>query len=253
MNNMEFTIIPHGYGEGDAGAIFAGYNFGDVNDKYRQRSWMKFPYFSVLIKHPSAGLILYDTGPALAADTTRAPYEKNLSNPLYIERSEFIDERLKSIGLSVNSIDAIILSHCHWDHYGGLMFFSGTKAGKNVYVPKADFAAGLVATHAPSKGYSDIRYYKDDFEIEGIDYCLIEEDCELFPGVEAFLMKGHSSAVMGLVLHLNSGVYIFPSDTVNSALNYGPPVLHPVLRMIRWVSPKVRISCIRCRKNIMLT
>ena len=226
MKNIEFTILSHGYSFTDPGYVVAGYNFGDKNEPKREREWLKFPCFSVLIKHPSAGLILYDLGPAIGVDKDRAP-EINISNPFYIKREEFIDKKLEALGLSVKDIDAILISHCHWDHIGGLMFFSGTKAGRNVYLPKKDFISGLVATHISSKGFSGPPYYKAHFENEEIDFSLIDQDVELFPGIEVFLLRGHSPSVMGIILHLESKTFIFPGDTVNSTLNYGPPMRHP--------------------------
>jgi len=225
VKGLEFAILPHGHGENDAASNFSGYHFGDVNDKYRQRVWMSFPFFSVLIKHPTEGYIMFDTGPAVGDDGDRLPKEKNIVNPLIIKREEFLDERLKQLGLSVNDISTIILSHCHWDHMGGISFFAGTKAIKNVIAPAKDFAAGLVATHRTAIGYSEPAYYKVNFEIEGVEYKLINDDMELAPGIDLVVLEGHTPAIIGVMLHLESGLYIFPSDAVGSKLNYGPPIV----------------------------
>ena len=229
MKGLEFAIIENGHGENDAGYNFAGYHFGTVDDKYKERVWMEFPLFCVLVKHPTEGYIMFDVGPGLGDESDRRPPSVMQSHPAFIKREEFIDERLKQLGLSVHDISTIVISHCHWDHYGGLELFKGTKAIKNVYMSERDFAAGLVATHRTAKAFSDLGYFKVNFEVEGVEYNLISEDMELAPGIDLIHLDGHTPGIIGMILHLESGVYIFPSDAINSSLNFGPPIIQPGL------------------------
>jgi len=230
VKGLEFAILPNGHGDNDPGYNFFGYNFGDLKDTARQREWMQFPLFCVLIKHPDYGYIMYDTGPGFGdevAENGRRPYQAYIENPAYIERDEFVDRRLDQLGLSVNDINAIIISHFHWDHAGGLEQFCGTKAIKNVYAPKAEFEYALRVTHVSSKGYSDFVYYRQNIDVEGCEYHLIDEEGEFAPGIEMILLEGHTPAVLGLILHCESRTYILPSDAVTSSLNYGPPTRYP--------------------------
>jgi len=216
-------ILPNGTAQNDPGYNFYGYHFADLAHPHEPHDWMTFPLMCVLIEHPEAGYILYDTGCALDADKTHRAPEHTAYNPSFISREEYVDERLKQVGLSVNDISTIIISHCHWDHLGGLHFFQGTEAIKNVYVSRNDFALGLLRTHQTSKGYIDSLYYRIDFEVEGAEFHYVHEDMDLFPGIHLLLLRGHTPGTIGLRLDLESGTYIFPSDELPASVHYYEP------------------------------
>jgi N-acyl homoserine lactone hydrolase len=227
MKDLEFLLFPGGQGHNDAAWNFTGYKFATAENKQRGEAWMTFPLPFYIIKHPTAGYIMYDVGCGPGEGIDRRPQEHRSMNPVTIKREDYVDESLKKIGLSVHDISTIILSHCHWDHTGGLEFFKGTHAIKNIYVNDKEFAYALLQSHRSGAGYSDSLYYKWNLDIEGADFHLIEEDVELFPGVELVMLEGHSPCVMGLVLHLESGTYIFPSDAVTADVCYNPPNVKP--------------------------
>jgi len=227
MKGLEFTILPIGYGENDANYNFCGYSFGNANNKTPSSVWMKFPYFSVLVKHPEIGYFLFDTGPGLGADTTRRSLESRTVNPATIQRNEFLDQRLEQLGVDKEQIKSVIISHTHWDHFGGLDLLQGSPALQHVYVNQSDFANGLIKTHCRSNGYSDQAYFKIDFEVSNVDYHFINEDQNLYEGVDLVVFQGHTPGVIGMILHCENSTYIFPSDAVTSHINYGPPVVYP--------------------------
>jgi len=201
---------------------------GDMYNKNPQAEWISFPVFSVLVDHPDIGYVLFDTGHAPGDEKDRMPEANRHLFPIYCEREDFIDARLESLGLTVNDISLIVLSHTHFDHIGGLHFFQNTKAGKNVLVSRADYAKGLVESHK-STSVPCFAYNRADFEFEGIDFYFCDEDTELAPGLELITLEGHVPTILGLVVHLESGTYIFPSDAMPLQANYGPPPLPPTL------------------------
>lgn len=52
---------------------------------------------------------------------------------------------------------------------------------------------------------------------------MISEDTEIFPGVDLKILKGHTTGVMAMILHLEKDTYIFPSDTIPRRENYEDP------------------------------
>ena len=217
MKGLRFALLWGGTGYNDIAWNFQGYGFATV-DKPRdcRNAWQEFPYLYAVINHPAAGYIMFDVGLGLGEDRDRRPAAHRNVNPVKVSPDQYVDEALKKVGLTVNDISAIIISHCHWDHIGGLEFFKETPAIRQVYVPYADFAQALVQTHRTSAGYSDSGYYKKNLDVDGAEFHLLEEDTELFPGVEVLLLEGHTPAVGGLMLHLENGTYIFPSDAVTA-------------------------------------
>lgn len=214
--------------ENDLAWLIAIPHSGDMYNKTPQAEWLSFPVISVLVDHPDIGYVLFDTGQAPGNEKDRMPEDKRHMFPIYCEREDFVDARLASLGLSVDDISMIILSHTHFDHMGGLHFFQNTKAGKNVLVSRAEYAQGLVESH---KSTSDLcyAYNRLDFDYEGIDYQFCDEDIELAPGLELIALEGHVPTILGMVLHLESGTYIFPSDALPLQANYGPPPMPGVL------------------------
>lgn len=228
MKGIEFVFIPGGFGENDAAYNFMGTGFAKADSKKRSEAWTRFSLPYVLIKHPEVGYIMFDVGLGSGEETDRRPVEHRMINPSIVTRDDYVDMRLKQLGLSVDDISSIIISHCHWDHIGGLEFFKGTEAIKNVYVSKKDFAHGLIQTHRTSKGYSGMDYYRKNMDVEDAEFILLDdEDFELYPGVHLIMLPGHTPCVIGLILLLEKSVYIFPSDAVTAEICLRDPIVMP--------------------------
>ena len=208
MKGIEFAILRSGVGV-------------DTFEGHEQGAW----YYCVLVKHPQVGYFMYDVGVGPADDTFRRPEAHIKQCPVTIPREEYIDKALNQVGITANDISAIIISHCHWDHFGGLTFFKNTKAIKNVYVCEADFREGLFQSHRTAKGYMEPCdfYYRWNFDVEGAEFHMVTEDTEIFPGVELRILKGHTAGVMAMILHMENDTYIFPSDTIPRSENYEDP------------------------------
>lgn len=223
MKGIRVYIQPHGYIENDLAWNILNPRLATVNNKKVVSEWLAFPTFSVLIEHPEMGWILYDTGSHPDVLKNRLPEEAR-SSFLYVAKNEdFLDARLKSIGLIAQDIKTIIISHLHWDHVGGLYLFAGTIAGSNVLVGEEDFKHALFVTHISQQKFVD-GYLRDDFELPGITYHPIKEDTELAKGIEIISLSGHTPQILGLVVHLeHTGTIVFTSDAFSMRENFGPP------------------------------
>ena len=224
---ISFTILPHGHIENDLAWNVAVPFPASIDNRNPQAQWIKVPSFSVLIKHSSLGYVLYDTGSCPGDEASRLPEYPRKYLPYFAGREEFLDKRLESLGLQPRDISTVIVSHMHWDHSGGLGFFKNTGAGRRIYVHKKDFSYGLLVTHQSRETFAGGGYFKENFEVPGLEYNLIEEDETLAEGLEIITLEGHTPGILGLAAHLKSGVYIFPSDAVYTARNYGPPEAVP--------------------------
>ena len=189
MKGLKYTILPHGFIENDLAWNVAMPAPATRDNKSPTPIWGRFPTYSVLISHPTEGYILFDTGSALGDDAGRRPASMDNIFPLYIKREEYLDKQLEKLGLSVEDISLVVCSHMHWDHSGGLCFFAEKKTPQKVLTSREDIS-------------------------------FVEEDDTLCEGIDMILLQGHTPAVLGLVLYLESGTVIFPSDAIGSQLNY---------------------------------
>jgi glyoxylase-like metal-dependent hydrolase (beta-lactamase superfamily II) len=226
MKGLKFAILHHGYIENDLAWNVALPHPGSVEEKNPPAEWVRVPTFSVLVWHPKSGYLLYDSGSCPGDEKERRPAEARRLLPYYAEESDFLDAQLAKLGIGPKDLKTVIISHMHSDHSGGLKFLANTEAGDNVIVGKKDFEFGLVETHRSCKQLN-LAYLRENFDFGGLSYNLIEEDMELVPGVDLIMLEGHAPSIVGLVLHLESGVFIFPSDAVYTAMNYGPPMRFP--------------------------
>ncbi len=167
------------------------------------------PISAVLIQHPALGNILYDTG--------NSPYSKweygARVNEVYpVEKFISIEDALAEKGLTCADIDLLILSHLHFDHVGGLRYFTGTKAIKNIIVAEADL---LNACKSVFTKEAHGAYVKSLFDVEGAVYKPIQDTVELAPDLTLFVQKSHTPGLIGLIVRTRTeGNLIFTGDAV---------------------------------------
>jgi glyoxylase-like metal-dependent hydrolase (beta-lactamase superfamily II) len=125
--------------------------------------------------------------------------------------------QLNKLGLKPEDISHVIMSHMHMDHIGNIDLFKDTA---EFYVARKEaeyaFATVLSSPYPEDHGF----YSKKDVltEVKKLHY--IDEECELFKGIETILLPGHTPGVMGLLLHLSSKKIILTSDALNARKNY---------------------------------
>jgi len=91
---------------------------------------IKFPAYVGLIRHPTKGLVLFDTGYAKRfADVTKTFPERaySLLTPMELSCKENLIEQLTNNGVSPSDIKYIFISHFHADHIAGLLDFADAK------------------------------------------------------------------------------------------------------------------------------
>lgn len=174
------------------------------------------PSYAVLIDHPTAGWILYDTG---TADNYQETYPRHITDAMATEKPEsaHMVNQLALVGLKPEDIKHVIISHMHMDHIGNNRLFADT-ADFYVAQEEAGHAFRMVMNSMDPVDHG--WYIREEVLLPLKKLTYIDRDEELFPGVEVVLLPGHTPGVMGLVLHLDSGTVIFTSDAANVQANY---------------------------------
>lgn len=192
--------------------LYLGYldcQYFRIVDGYKESVMYKSPVSATLIRHPSLGNILYDTG---NSPFYRTVYGEHINSVYPVGEFISIEDALQGEDLRCEDIDILILSHLHFDHCGGLRYFKGTKAAQRIIVARAELENACCETfcHTPHSAY-----IKSLVDMEGVTFQLLDKDLELGEGIRLFIQKAHTPGVLGLVLETKSaGTVILTSDAV---------------------------------------
>ncbi len=91
---------------------------------------MKFPATVALLRHPTKGYILFDTGYSMKFLEATKPFPYSLYaklTPVFFSEAQAIKNQLRNEGIDSSEIRYIILSHFHGDHTAGLKDFPSAK------------------------------------------------------------------------------------------------------------------------------
>lgn len=254
MASPKLYILPMGHIENDLAWNIAVVKPGSVDSPHPAAEWVRVPCFAYLIEHPRLGRVLFDLGPH-PDDATRLPEYARKHFPWFGSPLDTIGPRLAGLGIQPGDIDLIIISHLHWDHCGGLCYFSNSNAGKRVLVGRKDFEFGLAATHQKAdQPFGGGGYFRANFELPGISFETLDPELgnlPLAPDFEIIHLCGHTPQVLGIVLQLaHTGTVIIPSDAIYMARNYGPPpaapgIVHDTLGFYKSVAMVQRLQTAR--------
>lgn len=89
-----------------------------------------FPSYCALLRHPSHGWMLYDTGYAEHFFNATAPLPERLYRsllPVRLPEQECLLTQLAARGIGCEDIGAVIVSHFHGDHVAGLRDFPNAR------------------------------------------------------------------------------------------------------------------------------
>lgn len=175
---------------------------------------IKSPISAILFKHPTLGNILYDTGNSPFYSTE---YSKETLSTYPVAEFISIEDALKNQGMTPDDIDILILSHLHFDHAGGLKYFRGTKAIKNVIVSDAELKNAYFNTSTGSSG----AYVKSLFDFDEIKFNPIKANTRLADDFELIIQPAHTPGVIGLLVKtLPTQTMLFTSDTIYTKESY---------------------------------
>lgn len=176
----------------------------------------KVAIIGALIDHPQAGPILFDTGAAPNARELWPPPVFELFAITHYGDENRLDAAVSASGHGLGDVKAIVLSHLHLDHAGGLEFFRGSNVPIYVHGDELKNAFYAVATGEDLGAY--LPHYLDfSFNWQALD----GDHVELFEGFTLHRLPGHAPGLLGLQLDLaNTGTFFLTSDQFHLRDNY---------------------------------
>ena len=207
MKGLKATIL-------DLGSNYSDGNFFEAG-KYEPGTHLtNTPFYGVLLDHPTAGLILFNTGDP---DKENWPEALRPLCQVVDEPGKNIVDQLALLGYKVEDVKHVIVSHMHIDHIGGLHYFAKTAT---IYVNKTEFEFALSLTHQSDDDNAFGFYVRSLVDVMAKKIVLVEQDQELFEGVHLINVPGHVPGLMALRVELESGQILLTSDAANMASNY---------------------------------
>jgi N-acyl homoserine lactone hydrolase len=211
------TVIPCGAMSTDITWLLLkpGRSIRDRAHKDVPAEWIECPTHCVLVE-TDEGRLLWDT--SCPRDWEERwhptglqeffPYDK-------VEEHEYLDARLNALGVGLDQIDYVALSHLHFDHAGNANLFKNTPARLVCHQTEKEFAFGF-------DGLFTGAHLKTDYQ--DLTFETFSGDTEFLPGVTFLETPGHTPGTVSMRVDLpDSGTMIFTSDAVYMGDSYGPP------------------------------
>lgn len=216
---VKFYILDTGYLETDKNNVVAGSTACTRDHPIVQHEFYQLPVMCILIEHEN-GYILYDTGSNPNAMNGYWPNSLQNAYSFHQKMEQRLEIQLALCGVRPEEIDTVIVSHMHFDHTGNLHLFQHA----DIYVPKADFMMAQTEVRLTNDPEVFSGYCKGDLDVLVKQYHLVEEGFEIIPGVEIVNLPGHTTGLLGLIVHgQKDGTFIFPMDAVYTMEIFGPP------------------------------
>ncbi len=160
------------------------------------------PTLGYLVEHPSAGLILVDTGMGGNEEVDAWYRPKRIA----------LSAALKTAGAEVSDVRAVMNCHLHFDHCGGNVELTG----RPVFAQRAELAlARAVESHT----------LPELVDHPGARIEELDGDAEIAPGVHIVPTPGHTAGHQSLVVRRGDGTVIVAGQSHDNATLFTGDVL----------------------------
>jgi N-acyl homoserine lactone hydrolase len=186
----------------------------------KDRSTVPCPAF--LIRHPSAGTVLIDTGlhPSIASDPRQnfGRTAVRVAAP-ELEKGEDLPAQLRERGIEPHKVGAVVMTHLHFDHASAISEFPDS----TFVVSKAEWEDATSGSRPAMRGYRPAHYdfvfdYRTvDFERGNVSsYASFARTFDLFGdgSIRLAYTPGHSAGHMSVIAHLRDRDFVIGGDAV---------------------------------------
>ena len=196
------------------------------------------PCPAFLIRHPSAGAILVDTG--LHPSITTDPRENfgNLAARIArpeLEAGEDVPAQLRSRGIEPTEIAVVVMTHLHFDHASGISEFPQSTfilSEEEWTAASTDRRPALRGYHPPHYDHA-FDYRTVDFDRGGVSsYATFGRTFDLFGdgSIRLAYTPGHSAGHQSVIARLSQRDFVIGGDVIYTyrQLDDAPPPPRPV-------------------------
>jgi glyoxylase-like metal-dependent hydrolase (beta-lactamase superfamily II) len=214
MGNATVTYVDRGTLRADANFLREHHVVGTASDPNPDLELVEGPVYNLVIDHPEA-TILWDTGSHPDAGDGHWPSDLYDAFEHFDAAEHPLPEALADVGYGIDDVDAVVQSHLHLDHAGGLHNFAGTDVPVFVHEEELQYAYYSACTDEGSDAY-----VRADFDHD-LNWQVVHRHREThFTDVEFVHLPGHTPGLLGTVLHLDDETVVLAGDQAYVRANY---------------------------------
>ena len=217
FHNMKLTWLNGGVTALDGGAMFGVVPKVLWSRKYpvNDKNQIELACEPILIQYEGKNYLI-DTGVGFGKLN-----EKQLRNFGVSEQSTLF-ESLQDLGMTASDIDAVLMTHMHFDHAGGLTYWEGdqlvpTFPNATVYVTQTEWDE-MRNPNIRSRN----TYWKENWEPVQHLVKTYEGEIEVAPGVKMIHTGGHSEGHAVIRLEQNGEVLLHMADIMPTHAHQNP-------------------------------
>lgn len=198
--------------------------------------WLTVPCVAFLIRHPSVGPFMVDTGlhPSVSAKPS-ANFGRLASTVarVRLEPGQDVPAQLRARGIDHREIRLVVMTHLHADHASGMAEFGGA----TFVLSEREWTAATTAARPLSQGYITrhfdyaFDYRTVSFESGVTSYSSFGRTFDLFGdgSVRLVYLPGHTPGHVGLICRLRDRDLVIAGDAIYTRrqLEDAPPPLRP--------------------------
>jgi glyoxylase-like metal-dependent hydrolase (beta-lactamase superfamily II) len=214
MVECPVTVVDRGTITADTNLVVDGFVTATRSDPSPELVRGDGVVYNLVFEHPE-GTVLWDTGSH--PDCADGHWPTDLYDAFTHADARPIEDDLADAGYGIEDVDAVVASHLHLDHAGGLYAFEGTDTPVYVHREELEYAYFSAQTDHPD---ADAAYVPADFDRD-LNWRVVDRHrYTLFPDLELRHLPGHSPGLLGVLLHRPNGSWLVAGDQAYTAVNY---------------------------------
>ena len=211
MADIDVHVLDRGRIHADKNFAVDGTTVATDSDPNPDFEYVPYAVWNLVIDTPET-TVLWDSG----SHPDAATY---WPDPLYeafahVDADEHdLADDLDEAGYGLDDIDAVVQSHLHLDHAGGLYHFEGTDTPIYVHEEELKFAY-----YSAKSDEGSIAYVPADFDRD-LNWQVVHDERQLAEGIELLHLPGHTPGLLGALVHTETPLLI-AGDEVFFETNY---------------------------------
>ncbi|KAL2836854.1 beta-lactamase-like protein [Aspergillus pseudodeflectus] len=217
-NGAKLWLLDLGSIDLDAANVLAGRNQFAVGLAPQPHERRDLIMIAALIYHPHVGLVLFDTGSCEDIITSWGAKTMECSPRNWDKSVHGLAEAIRATGAGeITDVKAVVMSHLHCDHAGGLEHFLDTEVEIWCHEDELKNAFWACATRVDQG-----PYLKDYLSVDRLNWrTFTGKVFEVFPGIILHHCPGHTTGSIAMQVNLEkAGTVLLTGDAFHVKENW---------------------------------